>query len=430
MPLIPKKLRFIWFGGLPPLAYQLHMAQYREVNPDYAIRLYSSPGSMSAVEYKALEAFCCDHDILLVDVDKLKIDNIDLVEYELESAIAREDIELKKLHWVRASDILRISLLNHFGGIYLDLDLVPTKKPFGDIEAPDGFLTPVKKDAYIAIADEDYGAYVYDCEYEFMAALANHRIFVTMNQIIRLNYGCLRPEDWVWQACTASKFAQTAYSCLTGHVLFLALNHYIQTHRMADIGPLYLDTTRLYLSNKDNNWVPKNSAQVPSRIYDEFSRFRERAIAAHEHYFPIKTFDISDSDSEFSASSTVSDKENGVETGFEVTAEVREDTALAREAPIKPTIIAAIEKSGHLTFSASAAGGEAAAAEVDAIATKVGSAGAVAYRKTPIKSAILDALASGHLTFSAGAVGGKAAAGGGAREKEAKADSVIQVTRS
>lgn len=125
--MIPKILHFIWLGNPPPKYAEHSINAFKEVNPEFRI-------NFAYIPTRRLE------DIWF----KKRIENeneqvaYDSVGYILTRGKYREYIEHQlriyggNLRFIQfLSDVMRLELVNRFGGIYLDTDAFPVN-PFDD----------------------------------------------------------------------------------------------------------------------------------------------------------------------------------------------------------------------------------------------------------------------------------------------------------
>ena len=201
MPTIPKKLHRIWFGSHLPEKYQENLTQLKRLNPDYELILHSDPETMSKDEYQALTAYCKDKGITLLNVREEKIENLDLIIKELDGSKSRIFDYEKRLNYTRASDLARITIIYHYGGIYTDTEIFPVRG-FGVLEAPAGFLQ-----TYYLKTEKPYiitpkGPYVHCVEYDFMAGVKGAVFFAIASEVSKHDYRALsdseRPELWLY----------------------------------------------------------------------------------------------------------------------------------------------------------------------------------------------------------------------------------------
>ena len=66
--LIPKITHRIWFGEPFPEKYREYISTLSALNPDYTIKLWSDPVTMSAKSYEELHDFCVEHRIVLCNI--------------------------------------------------------------------------------------------------------------------------------------------------------------------------------------------------------------------------------------------------------------------------------------------------------------------------------------------------------------------------
>jgi len=106
IPSIPKVLHFIWLGNDLPETYKENILSWKRLNPDYTIKIWSTPlGMKKKSSYDDIQTFCTKNKIELVDFDEFNdLPNVN---------IARNILTKEKYSWRFAcvSDVLRISIL-------------------------------------------------------------------------------------------------------------------------------------------------------------------------------------------------------------------------------------------------------------------------------------------------------------------------------
>ena len=127
--MIPKSLFFIWIGARPKFT-QFAVDSYKRINPSFTVNFVHYPVQQLEQLYFSRNAKT-DIDQLCIDV----IDNILGIRSEYNSLVTRQAIQLSKtsdIPFVQLfCDVLRLALLNKFGGLYVDCDTFPLK-PFDD----------------------------------------------------------------------------------------------------------------------------------------------------------------------------------------------------------------------------------------------------------------------------------------------------------
>jgi mannosyltransferase OCH1-like enzyme len=120
--MIPKQMFFIWLGEEKPLYVDFSINAYKKANPDFKINL---------IEYtslqieKRMEVSKYDHNVYncldYINSDKECYYTEAIKEYKL---YRRRPLQI-------LANVLRLDLLNEYGGIYVDADTFPMK-PFDD----------------------------------------------------------------------------------------------------------------------------------------------------------------------------------------------------------------------------------------------------------------------------------------------------------
>lgn len=139
--MIPKKIHFIWVGGLIPIRYITNIYHWASLNPDYEVNLWIDRGSVHPEEMPALEDQLKQISAQIRDLDTT---DRGLLNKMLNKDFYEEEVTGVEANYAAASDILRLAILEQEGGVYIDTDTLPIdSKPLGDIDAPYGFVKPL-----------------------------------------------------------------------------------------------------------------------------------------------------------------------------------------------------------------------------------------------------------------------------------------------
>ena len=121
---IPKILHFIWFGSELPDYAKFSIENFRNVNPDFEINLVQRNKNEIDNIIFGNTTDVIDNTIKKSIKRILSFDSF--VNFQL-TTIYINGIKLEQI----LADVVRIELLNEFGGIYLDCDTFP-RKPFDE----------------------------------------------------------------------------------------------------------------------------------------------------------------------------------------------------------------------------------------------------------------------------------------------------------
>lgn len=267
MPEIAKINHRIWFGSNLPEHYQGNLIALKELNPDYELCLHSDPESMTDEEWVALTAFCEKNTITLRSVREEQIPAKEHILKELDDSRNSElSIAKKRLAYVRASDITRMAVIYHYGGIYTDTDLLP-KAGFGTLEASEGFLQTYYNLTSPPYVETEKGVFVKRVEYDFMAAVAGNRFYEVALGIIDIHYKALEPASNLWRFADDNAIGSKGVYDLTGWATVHAYNHLLQNGGIADLKATYLDTSEFYKSQYDRSWQSASSANNLNSLF-------------------------------------------------------------------------------------------------------------------------------------------------------------------
>src|SRR3990167_8518521 len=262
---IPKIAHRIWFGdGFTP-KYQKYMRLLATLNPDYTVKLWSDPGTMSETAYRFLQMFCKENHIELRNIrEHNELINYDLIMEELDTAPQR--FSYRRLHYVRASDIARISILFEQGGIYTDADTKMTK-PFQEFQAKYGVLLKLfgvssENLCYnffeILFPPKVYHYFFTNIFYDSIACTPHHQLLEMTVAIIQRDYQTYHTSlHREWENCTDSNVLLYGTIKLTGTALKWALNYGHQSGKLSfnDPNELFFDANILSQSDYDKSWL-------------------------------------------------------------------------------------------------------------------------------------------------------------------------------
>lgn len=127
--MIPKRLFFVWFGNSMPNYVEFSIGNFKEVNPDFEIvRVFRSVREIERIGSADFD-FNSRYDVQIRRcIDSLLGRNDFYGEYIWN----QKNVYGKNLRFIQIlSDIVRMELMNEYGGIYLDCDTFPVK-PFDD----------------------------------------------------------------------------------------------------------------------------------------------------------------------------------------------------------------------------------------------------------------------------------------------------------
>ncbi|HEY0210605.1 glycosyltransferase family 32 protein [Acerihabitans sp.] len=181
--IIPKIIHHIWLGykSLPCEAIT-NIVNNAALNPDYTLMLWvDNPAQTQSqlVDSGVTSAFFKRVDILLPTAP-----------YQLEAAIQRECADTPYNNYAAASDILRLSVLKDYGGIYMDVDIA-LNEPLGDILIENENNQPAVESLFkVDLKKLSDGGDAFDINNNVIAALADSRdVDFLLNAIIAAYQG-------------------------------------------------------------------------------------------------------------------------------------------------------------------------------------------------------------------------------------------------
>lgn len=177
---IPKIVHFVWVGNPLPTKYQDNIKNWRDMNPDYEIKLWIDRDLLTTEQLEEMKKYAEKNKITLVDiVDKINDEN-NPVWSKADLSVYYDNVVGENRNWGIASNVLRMHILFEEGGLYLDTDISP-KKPLDKLLAPPhglllrAIFSPVD-DVSAALADN------------IMASTKNNVIIQEMSKVIIEKY--------------------------------------------------------------------------------------------------------------------------------------------------------------------------------------------------------------------------------------------------
>lgn len=293
--MIPKIAHRIWFGDPFPEKYRGYIKSLSEVNPDYIIKLWSDPITMSDEGYANLNIFCMEHRIELCNIrEHTDLDNYPIIIAELDASF--NDRSRRKLHYVRASDVARVAIKIKEGGVYTDTDS-RTLAPFPHFSARHGFLLKNQQ-----IDDESlcffnvgktakrYQYYFPDVLYDFMACVPNHPLFKLAAQITTLDYRTYRASAFrAWEKSSNTETLAYGTVRLTGTAIKRALNYSCQSGEFVFNDPMefFLETDPFMQGDYDKSWLEGFNHREEDEDMDQLDKFLDEIDANRQIQFPI-----------------------------------------------------------------------------------------------------------------------------------------------
>lgn len=114
-------IHLIWLGDILPDYTEYVISAYQEMNPSFEIRLTHRTISQLEKIYRG-EYTQKDDDIINLAIQRtLKIEDDEFIKLQLR--LYGDNVRFVQV----LSDVLRLELLNRYGGIYVDLDTFPVK---------------------------------------------------------------------------------------------------------------------------------------------------------------------------------------------------------------------------------------------------------------------------------------------------------------
>lgn len=124
---IPKLLHFIWFGDDIPQYAEFSIENFLKVNPDFEINFVTRTiDEINGIKMNGIIENKID-EVISKSINRISSSKEDIfVNFQM-STIYKHGVQFVQI----LSDVVRLELLNEFGGIYLDCDTFP-RKPFDE----------------------------------------------------------------------------------------------------------------------------------------------------------------------------------------------------------------------------------------------------------------------------------------------------------
>lgn len=291
---IPKIAFRIWFGPFPQ-KYQDYLKSLAELNPDYTIKLWSAPDTMSIDDYKLLQQFCENNRIILYNIrEHSALTNYNLITKELDAA--KDSIHHKRLHYVRASDLARIGILLQEGGVYTDTDS-KMLAPFSDFIAKQGILLLLFGDQsqkkcfnFYRVYCSHYHYFFPQILFDFIASEPDHPLLKCAAQISQVDYATYDlSENKQWEYSHDSKTLKFGTIKLTGTSLKWALNfmHQIGAITFDEPTDLFFDAQTFIQPDYDKSWL-EGFERIKGNKDLHLEAFIEEIHANRQKKFPTK----------------------------------------------------------------------------------------------------------------------------------------------
>lgn len=113
--MIPKRLYFIWFGGILPEDNWQNIKKIKQQQPEVDVSLYIASSTLGSDELKALKEKSDKSDINLIDAEQYN--------NWFGHGLLKQFLKIGAKHlYVMSSDLFRIMLMVYQGGFYFDCD--------------------------------------------------------------------------------------------------------------------------------------------------------------------------------------------------------------------------------------------------------------------------------------------------------------------
>lgn len=121
--MIPRKIHFIWFGGLPSSENWATIIDTKKAQPTLDVRLYVASSILDQDTLLSIKKICSESNVTLIDVDDPLSICRDWFGRNLLDDLLKIGFAKKAKHmYACASDLLRVMLMVYEGGFYFDCD--------------------------------------------------------------------------------------------------------------------------------------------------------------------------------------------------------------------------------------------------------------------------------------------------------------------
>lgn len=278
---IPKIIHIIWFGESYPEKYKQYLLNLIKLNPECTFKFWCD-GELASQE------MLDDFVKLSKSEEKFQIcqirnypdlPNFDLIIGELNKS--KENGKHKRIHYVRASDIARISILYSLGGVYLDADTearvsfednmffantgmglkaqkfllnLPAEIPF-EYKFTNLYNFSSLEESNL---EEKLEYFFTSVLYDFIASVAGHPVLEKTLEITRTDFETYYSSSQRrWEESNNFEILRDGNIKLTGTALKWALNYLYQRGEFVLEKPedLFVETDRYILSHYDKSWL-------------------------------------------------------------------------------------------------------------------------------------------------------------------------------
>lgn len=253
-PTPPLASHRIWFGPFFDEKYQTFILNFKKLNPMYTNIIWTDFKTINSIELNGFYKFCNENGITLNNIrEQSDLINYDLIIEELDKS--QDDLQFASIHYVRASDLARVSILISQGGVYTDTD-TDSRNPLIDLDSPFGLI--LKKNCSTILEE---GKLIQEAVlYDFIAANPNNYILLLAAKISRLDYDIYHSstcKNTLWQTSKQPHIHQHATINLTGSAIMAALNLLIKNNIIStdEVNNLFKDTEYSMPSYYDKSWL-------------------------------------------------------------------------------------------------------------------------------------------------------------------------------
>ena len=271
---IPKIIHVIWFGESYPDKYKQYLLSLIKLNPECDFRFWCDGELASQTMLDAFDDISKYEERFQICQIRNYPDlaNFDLIVEELDKS--KESEQYKKIHYVRASDMARISILYAQGGIYLDAD-TEAKSSFEDnmfssntsmlLKAHKLFLDPNIPIEFnwlnffdVSTVEKEFKYFFPSVLYDFIASVAGHPVLEKTLEITRVDFETYRVSSHkYWEGSCHFEILRDGNIKLTGTALKWALNFLYQNRKFVIENPrdLFFDTVHVMTSHYEKSWL-------------------------------------------------------------------------------------------------------------------------------------------------------------------------------
>jgi len=259
---LPRIMHRIWFGSFLRDQYQKYILNFKKNNPHFRIIIWTDFKGLNLQEINEFKRFCSENNIYLENIrEHSHLLNYSLIEKELDDGLTH-DAQNSRVHFVRASDLARISILFRMGGLYTDTD-TDCWDSLPEIYLPLGLIIKSAKKMNPIENNELDSELVY---YDFIGALPGNKILALCADISKLDYRVYSMSTHLeWRSSKMHHIHQASTITLTGTPLMVALKYIIKNNpqHINELKNIFFDSEPYMPTFYHKSWLDHLNEFIP-----------------------------------------------------------------------------------------------------------------------------------------------------------------------